>query len=81
MGKSYKALDFTRSIETRGGCEVRLYDIFDGRYINGAYYDSSDDIFYPLQWSCDGMYGATRSDLDIVNVRNGKSKKDKDSEL
>ncbi len=80
MGKSYKTLDFTKPIETRGGCEVRLYDIFDGRYFNGAYYDSSDDIWYPLQWGRDGMYGATRSDLDLVNV-NGTSKKDQDSEL
>lgn len=75
-----RIINFNLPIQTRGGCDVHIYEVFNNRYINGSYYDSSDDIYYPLQWSCDGMYGATRSDLDLVNV-NGTSKKDQDSEL
>ncbi len=66
MGKP--RLDFTKPIATRGGSNVRFYDIFDGRYINGSYYDPDDDIWYPVQWDSAGMYAAKRSGLDLVNV-------------
>lgn len=68
MGASKRTLDFRRPIQTRGGSDVRFYDIFDSRYINGAYFDPDDDIWYPVQWDTCGMYGDKRSTLDLVNV-------------
>ena len=60
-------LSFTEPIETRGGSEVKFYEIFDGRYLNGAYYDPCDDVWYPCQWGMSGEYGARKSALDLVN--------------
>jgi len=39
------------------------------RYLNGAYYDPSDDVYYPCQWSISGEYGTRKSALDLVNHR------------
>jgi len=61
-------LDFTKPITTRGGSEVKFYEIFDGRYINGAYYESSEDIYYPCQWSIDGTYGDRDTAIDLINI-------------
>ena len=62
-----KSLDWNKPLETRGGSEVRLYDIFANRYVNGAYYDPCDDVWYPCQWGMSGEYGARKSALDLVN--------------
>ena len=69
MGTQSKPLDFTRPITTRAGSDVRFYDIFDGRYINGAYYDPDDDVWYPCQWGPDGKYGDRNCAIDLVNTR------------
>lgn len=63
------AIDFAKPIRTRGGSEVKIYEVFNARYINGAYYSTDDDIWYPVQWSYDGTYGFKKSALDLVNVR------------
>ena len=68
MGSQKQALDFTRPIATRGGSEIKFYEIFDGRYINGAYYESSEDIWYPCQWGSDGLYGDRNTSIDLVNI-------------
>ena len=68
MGASRKRLDFTKPIKTRGGSDVKFYEIFDGRYINGAYYESSEDIWYPCQWGADGVYGDRDTAIDLMNV-------------
>ena len=62
-----KSLDWNKPLETRDGNEVRLYDIFANRYVNGAYYDPCDDVWYPCQWGMSGEYGARKSALDLVN--------------
>lgn len=66
--KNKQQLDWTRPIRTRGGNSVRIYDVFDGRYTNGSYYEDTEDIWYPCQWSPDGMYGDRESALDLVNT-------------
>jgi hypothetical protein len=43
--------------------------MFYGRYANGAYYDSSTDVYYPCQWDMSGVYGSRKSSLDLVNVK------------
>lgn len=68
MGRSRRSLDFTTNIATRGGSDVRFYEIFEGRYINGAYYESSEDVWYPCQWGFDGMYGDKPTAIDLVNI-------------
>ena len=74
MARSLRTLDFTRQITTRIGNEVRFYEIFDGRYINGAYYDSNDDVWYPRQWGLDGRLSPDqRDDYDLIN---GKTQKE-----
>ena len=69
MGKQKHRLDFTRPITTRAGSEIRLYEIFDARYINGAYYESSEDIWYVCQWDSAGLYGDKPTSIDLVNVK------------
>ena len=54
-------------MSTRGGSDIRLYDIFPDRYINGAYLDPSTTIWYPVQWNWDGSYGDVERALDLVN--------------
>jgi len=54
---------------TRAGSAIKLYEIFSNRYINGAYYESSDDIWYPIQWGWDGHYiNEEERALDLVNI-------------
>jgi len=68
MGTPKSILDFTRSMCTRSGSNIRLYDIFPNRYINGAYHESCDDVWYPVQWGWDGHYGEGERALDLVNI-------------
>lgn len=68
MATPRRSLSFTKPIETRDGSSIRIYEVFDGRYINGAYYDPCDDVWYPCQWSSTGVYGTKKSALDLVNV-------------
>ena len=73
MAPPRRVLDFTTTIKTRVGQEIRLYEIFDGRYINGAWYDAEDDVWYPCQWGSDGRISPdTRDDLDLINVKTEK---------
>ena len=60
-------LDFNKPITTRGGSKVRIYDIREDRWINGAYYEETDDVWWPVQWSFNGNYGYKPSALDLVN--------------
>ena len=60
-------LKFSQPMQTRGGSDVRLYDIYESRYINGAYL--SNDVWYPVQWDWNGEYKTgTTSSLDLINV-------------
>jgi hypothetical protein len=68
MGRPPKPLDFTRPIATRGGSEIKFYEVFDGRYINGAYYEQSEDVWYPCSWGSDGKYGDKPCSLDLINI-------------
>ncbi len=68
MGKPSKII-FSQPVATRGGSPVRLYDIFDSRYINGAYYEKETDIWYPLQWDWNGQYATHPSASDLVNEK------------
>ena len=71
MGTQKRTLDFRRPIQTRGGSNVKLYEIFDGRYINGAYYADDIDVWFPCQWDSAGYYANKPSALDLVNVKQG----------
>ena len=62
-------LDFTRRITTRAGSPVELYFICEGKYINGAYYESEDDVWWPVQWDWEGNYASKKSALDLINVK------------
>lgn len=61
-------IDYTKRVKTRGGSDVRIYDIFYQDYINGAYYDEDSDVWYPCQWDFQGNYSHKKSALDLVNV-------------
>ncbi len=68
MARQGRTLDFTKPIATRFGGEVRFYEIFDGRYINGSVYDAEDDVWYPKQWGCDGRISTDiRDHFDLIN--------------
>ena len=67
MGKQTK-LDFTRRMQTRGGSDVRIYEIFESRYINGAYHEPDDDVWYPVQWDWNGFYSDKKSAVDLINI-------------
>lgn len=61
-------LDFNKQLQTRNGFEVRIYEVFDRRYLNGAYYEASDDVWYPKQWGLDGsLTPDSRDDFDLIN--------------
>lgn len=62
-----QSLDFRRPVKTRGGSNVKLYEVFYPRYINGAYYEEQDDVWYPMQWDMRGKYGEKQSSVDLVN--------------
>jgi hypothetical protein len=46
---------------------VKLYEVSMG-YINGAYHEDINDIWYPVQWGKNGMYANKPSKLDLINV-------------
>lgn len=63
-------------MQTRGGSDVRLYDIFESRYINGAYYYQPGDTWYPVQWGWNGEYTIDSiSNLDLINTPEEKDLK------
>lgn len=47
---------------------MRIYEIFYGDYVNGAYYSEDSDVWFPAQWGWDGAYAHKKSALDLVNV-------------
>jgi hypothetical protein len=55
-------------MQTRGGSDVRIYDVFESRYINGAYHEPDDDVWYPIQWDWNGHYTDKKSASDLVNI-------------
>ena len=62
-------LKFSQPLQTRGGSDVKLYDIYESRYINGAYLEKVNDIWYPVQWDWQGNYTTeTHCSLDLINV-------------
>ena len=46
---------------------MRIYEIFYGDYVNGAYYAEDRDVWFPIQWEWDGAYAQKKSALDLVN--------------
>ena len=69
MARQGTRLDFTRRLSTRSDHDIRLYEVFEGRYINGAYYDSDTDIWWPRQWNYDGSDALGEYTLGLYNVR------------
>jgi len=55
-------------MQTRGGSDVRIYEIFESRYINSAYYETDDDVLYPVQWDWNGFYSDKKSAVDLINI-------------
>lgn len=62
-------LKFTQRLATRSGHDVRIYEVFESRYINGAYYDAETDIWWPRQWDWDGSDSLGEFTLGLYNVR------------
>lgn len=60
-------------MQTRGESPVRIYEVFDGRYINGSYYDRDTDIWFPMQWDINGFYAGKPSSADLVNIKVSKT--------
>ena len=56
-------------MSTRGGSLIRIYEVFDSDYINGAYYDEESDVWYPCQWDWRGFYAHKPSALDLINLK------------
>jgi hypothetical protein len=54
-------------MSTRGGSLIRIYEVFESDYINGAWYDDERDVWYPCQWGWDGRYAEKASGLDLIN--------------
>ena len=69
MGTQSKPIDFTKPVTTRAGSNIKVYEVFYGKYINGAYHDPDTDVWYPCQWDMSGVYGSRKSSLDLVNVK------------
>lgn len=67
MGGKKTRLDFTRSMRTRCGYDIKLYEIFEGRYINGAFYSADVDVWFARQWDWDGHDSLRQRELDLVN--------------
>ena len=72
---SRSRIDFTKRIRTRAGSRVEIYFVHDGLYINGAYYEPQDDVWWPVQWDWNGSYGNKQSALDLVNDEPAKKVK------
>lgn len=60
-------------MRTRSGYDIKFYEIYESRYINGAYYDNAVDVWYPRQWGWDGHDYMFERELDLVH---GKSSDD-----
>lgn len=60
-------INLSQPLKTRGGSAVRIYEIFYGDYVNGAYYAEDRDVWFPIQWGWDGAYAQKKSALDLVN--------------
>ena len=56
-------------MRTRGGSSIRIYEVFESDYVNGAYYDEDSMVWFPVQWDWNGHYAAKPSALDLVNER------------
>jgi hypothetical protein len=48
---------------------VELYYIHEGKYINGAYFDTESEVWWPVQWDWEGNYASKKSALDLVNEK------------
>jgi hypothetical protein len=49
---------------------VRIYEVFSTGYLNGAWYEAEDDVWYPQQWNMDGSVSIDKKDdLDLHNVK------------
>lgn len=60
-------LNFTKRMQTRGGSAIRIYEVFESDYINGAYYDPDSMVWWPCQWAWTGRYSDKPSALDLIN--------------
>jgi len=56
-------------MRTRGGSLIRIYEVFESDYVNGAVYDESSDVWYPMQWDWNGNYASKPSAADLINVK------------
>ena len=54
-------------MRTRCGYDIRLYEIFESRYINGAFYCADINVWFPRQWDWDGRDSLRQRELDLVN--------------
>lgn len=68
MGTQKPRITFDKRVQTRAGEPVTIYEVFEGRYINGAVYDAVSDIWYPCQWNGDGTFSHELNDSDLVNA-------------
>ena len=66
MGRQTR-LSFTRRLATRSDHDVRVYEVFESRYINFAYYDRDTDRWWPRQANWDGTDSLNEHALDLVN--------------
>ena len=62
-------LDFTKRIATRAGHDVRVYEVFYPKYMNGCYYEEETEIWWPAQWNMDGSHAGFEKDLKLHNVK------------
>ena len=54
-------------MQTRGGSAIRIYEVFESDYINGAWYEDDRDVWYPCQWGWNGDYSEKKCALDLIN--------------
>lgn len=59
-------------MRTRGGSLIRIYEVFESDYVNGAVYDESSDVWYPMQWDWNGNYASKPSAADLINTQEPK---------
>ena len=64
-----KSIDWTKPVITKAGSEVKIYEVFYGRYLNGAYYEPSEDVWYVCSWDSSGKYSDRDCALDLVNEK------------
>lgn len=63
-----KKLDYTKPVKTRGGSQVKIYEIFYQDYCNGAWLEPDREVWIPAQWDFQGMYTDKPTALDLINV-------------